>query len=373
MPKTIRIKLFVVSCVIVSLLSMICFFDIATGQEDPFDEIQQNLKGISEEEREVLQTLFLLAQEIEEMKRREGEIGQEIKAIYQEVKSLEDTIAVEESAFERKRDVLEQVLKSYQRKGPGSFLEILLESDNLSVFLRRINTFRDLTRNTGELLTSLEESKGKLSAEKVRLSEKMLFIEGKQQELRVALEKKEQLIESQESYLASLAGKRAYYQEYLTNLQKLFQELGGFFETVAEEFVKVVEEGNIPSDALKTTITFMNITGTIDEKTFNDIIKANPRLPEMTFRFLPGKIEMTIPEKNLLLIGNFAILEGNRIEFAAEEGTFFGMPLEAGALEALIRGIHLILDLKPLIGKNILHAVEILEGKLTLKVIPIIF
>lgn len=373
MPNTKGIKRTMAFCIIVSLLFVFCFSKIATGQEDPFDEIQQKLKGISGEEREVLETLFVLAQEIEEMKRREGEIVQEIKAIYQEIKNLEDTIAVEEAAFERKRDVLKQVLKSYQRKGPGSFLEILLESDNLSVFLRRINTLRDLTRNTGELLTSLEESKGKLAAEKVRVSEKILFIEAKQLELREALEKKEKLIESQESYLASLAGQRAYYLEYLTNLQKLFMELGGFFEIVAEEFAKVVEEGNIPSHAFKTTITFMNITGTIDEKTFNDIIKANPRLPEMAFRFLPGKIEMSIPEKNLVLIGNFAILEGNRIKFAVEAGTFLEMPLEAGALEALFQNTHLILDLKPLIGKNILHAIEILEGKLTLKVIPIIF
>ena len=373
MFKTRRIKMFLVSFLIITLSLTFFSTSMVTGQGDPFVEIQEKLAGISMEEKAILQNLFVWVQEIEEMKREEERIEQDIEAINQEVKSLEGTIIAEEIDFENKRNVLKHVLKSYQRRGPGSYLEIILNSDNLAAFLRRINTFRDLTRNTGELLTLLEESREKLSVEKIKLSEKIVLIEEKQKQLREALAKRLQLVENQEAYLASLSGERAYYQEYLTNLQKLLGELGVFFVEIAGEFSRIVEEGNLPPDALKTTITLYSIKGSIDEKTFNDIVKENPRLPEMAFSFHPGKIEMSIPQKNLLLSGDFVILKGNILKFEVKEGTFYGMPLETSALEELFREGHLLLDLKPLVGRNVLHSIEILDGYLELKIIPSLF
>lgn len=373
MLKMKKIKRLLTFCFMITIILMFFSLTMGTGAEDPFAEVQEKLAGISIEEREVLKKLFVLAGEIKDMERAEMEIKQEIEIINQEVKDLEDTIAAEEMSYENRRTVLKQILRSYQKRGPGSYLEIILSSDNLATLLQRINTFRDLTRNTGELLSSLEESRTKLSQEKKKFTEQIVQIQGKQEALRKSMANKLQLIETQEAYLASLSGEKAFYQEYLTNLQKLLDELGSFFTEIAGEFSQIIKEGNLPPGALKTSITLRSIKGSIEEKTFNDIIKENPRLPEMIFSFHPGKIEMNIPQKNLLLVGNFVILDGKALKFEVKEGTFYGMPLEKGTLEELFREGHLVLDLKPLVGKNVLQSIEAFDGYLELKITPNLF
>ncbi|AOT72094.1 coiled-coil domain-containing protein [Geosporobacter ferrireducens] len=373
MVKMREIKRLLIFCFTATFILILFSSIMVTGEGDPFAEIQEKLAGISIEEREILKKLFVLAREVEDMERAEAEIEQEIESVNQEVKYLENAIALEEMDYENKLDVLRQILRSYQRRGAGSYLEIILSSDNLATFLRRINTFRDLTRNTGELLLLLEDSREKLSKEKKKLTEKLVLIEEKQEELRESLVNKLQLVEAQEAYLASLAGERVFYQEYLTSLQNLLDELGTFFTEVAGEFSRIIEEGNLPSDTLKTSITLYHIKGSIEEKTFNNIIKENPRLPEMIFSFQPGKIEMSIPQKNLTLIGDFVILDGKTLKFQVEEGAFYGMPLEKGTIEGLFRESHLVLDLKPLVGKNIIQSIEVFDGYLELKIIPNLF
>ncbi|TAH59814.1 MAG: hypothetical protein EWM52_10270 [Methanosarcina mazei] len=82
------------------------------------------------------------------MEKAEKELVLETEAIRKEIEDLEKAIAQEELVYEKKKESLKQVLKSYQRMGPGSFLEIILDSDSLSTFLQRMNILRDLARNT---------------------------------------------------------------------------------------------------------------------------------------------------------------------------------------------------------------------------------
>jgi len=164
------IKLLLASILTIVFVLTIFTSSISSGEEDSYSKTKEKLTGISEDERGVLQNLFLLVQEIEEMEREENKISKEIYLVKEEIKTMEVMIVGEETAYEKKRDVLKQVLNSYQRKGAGSFLEIILDSDNLTDFLRRVNTLRDLTGDTGELLEQLKESKEKLSIEKEKLS-----------------------------------------------------------------------------------------------------------------------------------------------------------------------------------------------------------
>ena len=371
MLKTGKVKLYLISNLAIVFALMIFSSSIVAGDVDSFSEIQEKLAGISEEEREILQNLFVLVQEIEEIERTEDGITRDIEIINRDFKDLEVVIAGEEIAYNRNRDALEQLLKSYQRRGPGSYLEIILDSDNLTMFLRRINTLRDLTRNTGELMELLKESRENLSNERTKLAEKLMLMESKQEQVRESLARKLQLKEDMEEYMASLGKEREYYQEHLANIQLVWDELKPLFSETIKEFSRIIEEGNLPSNALKITFTLHGIKGSIDEEAFNDIIKGHPRLPEMVFSFYTDKIEMRLPEKNLVLAGTFIILEEHILKFDVEEGSFYGMPLETETIEELFHGGYLELNLKPLVGNNTLHSIEVLEGNLELQIIPV--
>lgn len=371
MLTTRKIKLFLIPSLII-ILTMISFSPrILAGPADPFSKVQEKLEGISDEERDILQNLFVLVHDIEQMEGEEKALTREVETLNKEIEGLEAAIAGEENAYEEKRDVLKQVLNIYQRRGPGSYLEIILDSENLNMLLWRINTLQDLSRNTGGLLESLEKSKGKLDEKKAGLDEKLVSMEDKQKQLEESLDKKLQLKEDNVKYLATLGEQKGHYLDQLDNIQQVWSELKLLFSVASGEFLNIIKDGSLPPNAVNIAFTSRGIEGLIAEKTFNDIIAGNPLLFEMSFSFYPGRVEIRVPKKNLALTGTFEILEGNTIKFVAEKGSFYGMSLEPDTIGELFKDGLLVLNLKPLIGSSILNYVEITEGHLKLIIKPV--
>ncbi len=356
----------------ISLALMLLVFPISifAEKEEPFSNIKEKMNEISKEEREILQNLFVLVQEIEVMESEEAKYNENIEKIEQEVESLQVIIEDEEVVYEKKKENLKQLLQSYQRMGPGTYLEIILSSDNLATVLRRMNALRDITRNTGVILEQLEKSKKNQLEQKSKLAKKLELIEDTRKQFMELMASKKKLKQDKEVYLASLGKDRAYYQEYLDNVQIMWDELKSLFSQTMKELSSIINKGDLPSDAVKITYSFFNIKGFIDEKVLNDIIMGHTQLPEMIFKFYPNKVEMEVPEKSLVLAGNFVILEGHTLKFMVHEGSFYGLPLENGAIEELFQGDYLALNLKPLLGNFTLNAIEIKDGYLELFVIP---
>jgi dsDNA-binding SOS-regulon protein len=298
------------------------------------------------------------------MEREESRFGPETENITREIQELETVITIQEIAYEIKREALKQVVRSYQRMGPSSYLEIILDSSSLADFLRRLNTLRDLTRKTGDLLGLLQESSEKLTAQKTKLAEKLVLLVETQEMLKESLLKAMLLKEEKEEYLVFLAEEREHYHNQLVNMQRAWGELTHFFPEVTKKFSRIIEEAYLPPEYLKLTMTLNGIKASILDTTLNDIIKGHG-LSEMVFSFYPGRVEIAVPDKHLVLAGIF-ILEGETLKFQAQEGSFYGMALQTGNLEELFSEAELLLNLKTLVGDNILRSIEILDGQLEL-------
>ncbi|MDF2545972.1 MAG: hypothetical protein K0R93_870 [Anaerosolibacter sp.] len=366
--KRIRYK----SALILILVIIMMVFPASRGSGlvDSSLEVQKKLAEISDEEREILQNLFTITQEIKELEKEEEEISLEKGIIVEEIEALKTVLKNETIDFEKKKTVLKEVLKSYQRRGPGTYLEIILDSDSLVSLLRRINALRDLTHNTGELLDGLEASRGKLAIEKSELEEKLALAEEKQKAIDETLGKKLLRIKDLEIYLASLKDEKDYYQGQLGNIEKMWEELKVVFMDISQEFSSMIESNNLPPKAIKMSISLFGVKGSVEEQVFNEIIVDNPRLPKLTLYFYPGQVKMDIPEKNLVLTGTFIIVEGNKLQFNVDEGSFYGIALGHGALEDLMEGGYPTLDLKPLLGNYVMKSLQIEEGQLEFVVTP---
>ena len=368
MNKTANIKMFLIFCLAFILIISLPL-SIVVGQGGPFSEIKEKMAGISESEHENLQNLFVLSQQITEIGKEEERVTQDIKTKKTEIEDLKVTIASEEMAYTKKMEDLKQVFKSYQRMGPGTYLEIILNSDNLAMLLRRVNTLRDLTRNTQKLMELLEESKAKQLIEKENLAQKIASLEDNQKLLQESLTKKKQLIQDQEKYLTSLKEKRESYQENLTNLQLNWDELKTSVPVIIKELSRIIDEGYIPPEKLNISFNFMSIRGTIDEKTLNDLISEYPLLPKIVLKFYPNNVQISIPEENLVLSGNFVIQEAQALKFQVKEGSFYGMPLDAGAIEDLFLKGDLVFKLKlPMSSNYSLNSIKTRDGSLELTI-----
>lgn len=357
--------------IFIAILVILSFsLSIASGQVDSVPEIQQKLSAISEEERQILQDLFILLQEIEAIEFEEEEISNEIEIINKEIDSLEKKISDGTIIYDNMKEDLKQVLRSYQRMGAGSYLKIILESDGLTNLIRRINIIRDVTNNTGKLLENLDESKEELEIEKSKLTEKILSLEEKQNQLSESMKRKLQAKNNMEEYLASMDEERWYYEEYLNNIQLVWNELKVTFANAVNELNQMIEKGDLPPDAMKVSLTISGIKGSIDEITFNEIIAEHTSFSNIDFNFSPEKIKMMLSEENLTLIGTFTIVDGNKLKFEVNEGEFYGMALEFSSIDELFRQGHIVFDLKPMIGSTVIRSIKILDGYIELLAIP---
>lgn len=366
MSKRVNSKLLLSFCLAILLIISLPL-SIVVGQGGPFSEIKERMASISESEHENLQNLFVLSQQIAEIGKEEKKVTQDIKTKKTEIEGLKVTIASEEMAYTKKMEDLKQVFKSYQRMGPGTYIEIILNSDNLAMLLRRVNTLRDLTRNTQNLMELLEESKAKQLMEKENLVQKISSLEDKQKLLQESLIKKKQLIQDQEKYLSSLKEKREAYQENLSKLQLNWDELKTSVPVIIKELARIIDEGYIPPEKLNISFNFTSIRGTIDEKTLNDFISEYPLLPKIVLKFYPNNVQISMPEENLVLSGNFVIQEAQALKFQVKEGSFYGMPLDAGAIEDLFIKGDLVFKLKlPMSTNYRLNSIKTRDGSLEL-------
>ncbi|SHI69280.1 N-terminal domain of peptidoglycan hydrolase CwlO-containing protein [Lutispora thermophila DSM 19022] len=340
------------SYLLVMVLIISIFANAITGQADPFATVQEKLDGITVEEKKVLEQFFIIIQEIDVMESEEERIAQEIAEINDDIKTLENEISLQEEEYKAKQNGLEQVLKSYQRMGPVSYIGIILESDSLSSLIRRINILRDLARNTGELLDKVEESKNKLMDNKDKLKYNIQLLEDRQRELDEALEKANTLKVDLEELISSLGEEKEYYRDYLTSMQIAWDEAKTMFSKIAENFSKIVNESNISPEELNLSFSANGIKSVIKEDTINDIISKEADLEEMVIDFQSEKIRIELPKWNLNLSGKFIIDGEHTLIFQAEEGSFYDMKLENGSIEELFKDRQMVLDLLPYLGNN---------------------
>ena len=330
----------------------------------PIEEVQNKLKGISDEERSLLDNLFKLTQEMEDMEREEAKANSEIETLQLEMKSLENKIEEQQKDYEDKLKILEMVLVSYQKSGPASYLETLLKAENLTSFLRSINILKDFSRNVGELLDSVEEGKKKLSEEKDKLTEKISVIDNKKKVLQESLDKKQKLKGEQEAYLNSFKEDKAHYETQLKNLEQMWKEIKVLFSNIVKDFRRIVQEGYFPQSKLNLSFNLPIIKGALYEETFNDVIKNYSNLPNMVFYFYQDKVVIEVPDKHLVLEGKFVIQGKTAFKLKVDKGTFYAIPLEASSIEELFKNGDLLIDIKDLAGERLIFDISVQSIKM---------
>ena len=210
----------------------------ATGEVKPIEDANEQLQGISREEQQTLEKLFIYTQELEEMEREEARITDDIDKLIIEIEELDSSIIKEQENYDMLLSILEQVLVSYQRGGPASYLDILLSAKDLTSFIKSLNLIKDISKNTGELLASIEKSKQQLEVKKQSLADRLILLEDKREELTETIAAKKRIVKEQEDYLESLAEKKQQYQEYLDSLKLMWDNLKELFSKIVDEFAR---------------------------------------------------------------------------------------------------------------------------------------
>lgn len=368
MFKRTWVKLLITPVIVMALL----IFPIskASGQGDPLPVTQGKMNEIMDRQTETLQKLFAQEQKIGAMEKAEEGIDRDIEGLNQQIAGLQRSIAEEEMVYAQKKEGLRQLLQSYQKMGPGSYLEIILESNDLSDFLHRLNLLSNMTSNTEKLLMQLQSSKEKQAADQAKLTGELASLKDKQVHLNESMAKEKQLKKDLEDDLASLSTEREKYQKDLIDLQNKWAELKPSFSKAVKELSGIIEEEKLPLDAFKLTYDFSSIKVSIADDALNKMIAEDPGFPQMVFSFQPGNVEMRVPDKNLILEGTFVIQGGNNLKFQVKDGRFNGIPLEIGSINELFQDGDLVINLSPVLGSYTLNSLVIRDGNLEFSILP---
>ena len=365
----VKLKRYITGLILVLCFTLI-FMAAASGQTDVITDPRQSLEDISMEEKAVLEELFFLSQEIDEMNRRAEELAEESEYLTQEISIMEANILKRQENYDIQLDILEKVLVSYQKNGMTSYLETLLSANNFTDFIKRLNVIQELSRNTGNMLNSMEEEKNELITERETLISKKALLDSKRMELNSAIEQKQKLKQEQEDFLNSLSEKKEYYRDQLNKLDESWSEVKALFSNVSAEFSRVFNESDLSIDDFNLELEFLSVKGSITQDRMNDIIEKDNKLPKMIFNISPGIIQLEIPEMHLLLSGNIAIENTSVLRVEVTDGTFYGMKLEKPSIDELFRDGHFLIDFRQLIGNITLRSVELKDGFIEFKVNP---
>lgn len=385
-----RYRIYIIGACFIVLLtvsaSRIAFADVANfiskniifNDLKPITETKDKLEGLSREEKEVLSNLFVLTQEILEMEKEEKRISDDIDIIEFESKDLEEKIIRSQYDYDAQLDILQQVLIGYQKRGPVSYIDTLIHSGDLKTFVRSLNIIREFSKNTASLLDSLTAQKEKLTEDKDNLTRTLAILEEKREELKEPLEKKMKIKEEQERYLQSLGEQRAVYNAYLGDMEQKWHENKEIFNGLVEDFGKIIHESNIKIEDLNINISFLGVTGSIYENTFNDLLADHDTLSKMNFNFHKDSIVIDITSLHLRLHGTFILEEGTNLKLLVTEGSFYDMPLEQSSIAELFEDGDVIINVKELVKDMVtidfaIDSITLNDGHIVFKLTPKLF
>lgn len=374
MIKRFRKKIIIAFSIILGFTGLILPLRVS-GEVKPITETEDKLEGITQEEKLVLEKLFAISQQIDELEREEAILTGEIHDLQLQADELEKEIEKMQADYDLQLDILKQVLVNYQKGGPASNIEILLRADNLSEFLKSINILKDISHNVNELLNSIEEDKAALEEDQVKLADKLTLLKQKEDALQENIHNNELLQKEQEEYLASLQEDKEFYQERLDNLNAMWADSKTLFGDIVTELSDIIGGGYFTTGDLHLSFGIFSMQGYIRQDSFQQLLKEHAKLPETVFQFDEGMVTIEVPEQKLVLTGNFVIEGEKAIRYEVEKGTFYDMELDTASIEELFQNGPLLLDFGRMAGDSItidfeLEKVESKEGKLTFTIIP---
>ncbi len=338
------------------------------GQTVIESDTASRLEAIEADEQAVAAELFTLEQEIEEVLRQETEASVQIAGIESDKKAISKRIGTEKENLSKHRQALAALLVTYQKTGPGTFLEILLNAESLTDFIRRVNLLRDMTRKTGEAMDAIDAVTVRLAREEEALEEKQAELIERQKQLEAAIREKQALVLEQEAYLESLQEARSSYEALLSDIRGAWEGLKPVFAQASTGFTQLAESGGLPPDAVRTTYTIKGIRARISDDAFNKAIADNSLLPDMVFDFSNNVIVLTIDKRHLVLKGSFDVIDRRILSFTASEGSFYGLPLSMASIDDLFKEGKLEMDLAPLLEGNDVLGAESVDGDLVLAI-----
>lgn len=188
------------------------------------DKLREELKQNKSKYSKVAKEIEKLDQQIDKAERELNEVEKQLEEINKDIEVTKNELMQAENNIKAKKDILNSRLRVIYKNGTVGYLEVLLESKNISDFLARLDMVKRIIEYDVNILKYMKEQRKIISTKKETLENQLNMVENikkkmedKKNELLVATRAKESMmkelkknineLEKQEDELVKLSKK----------------------------------------------------------------------------------------------------------------------------------------------------------------------
>lgn len=364
-----------ISILVAFVVILVFFTNVYSSQLDEasIEEIDRSIVDLNVEELKILDELYIIQQDINDLENQERRIVLEIESVLLLIEDIEENIEEKTYSYNNNLEIMESVLKSYQKNGAYNYLQLILSSNDLPTLLRRINSIRDISRNTSKLLDTLNLEKEELMIQKSNLDENLVILDNTRKELEKTISNKMESKATLEFRLNELMDEKDKYLGYLEELNNRWKVSKPVFEDVITKLVAIVETGDLPEELIETRITLTGVFGRISDNSLNIALKEKNLSSPLQVKFKKDEMTLMLDELKLIINGDLEQIDDQSLRFNMTSGQYMGLKLEKSSLEELFEFGFLELKFSSILGRNKIRSVRINDGYLELNIIPVLF
>lgn len=212
--------------------------DLTNKQEDINDKIDQakeNLEGVKENKSEKLQELEKLTGQIAEYENEISELDSQIKELNSSIADAEEKIRMATEEFNEKQELLDKSLVSIYETGGISYLDVLLNSQDITEFISNYYMVEELTSYNTELLQKIDKQKKEIEAAKAGLEENKQKVETAKKNEQIKQNQLKNAKQEKNKQVKELSEEEKKIQEEIDQFEKDKKQIQAELKRIAEE------------------------------------------------------------------------------------------------------------------------------------------
>ena len=213
--------------------------DLQTQQQDlqnQLNESNEQLQEVQSQLSENLQQIEKLDEKIRQSENEIEELDAQVKQLQEEIANIQSQLDIAEKNYEKQKDIMEKRLVAIYEAGNTKYLDVLLNSSNISDFLSNYYLITEIASVDKDLLNEVESEKKEIELAKQTL-------EKNQEALATALK-------NQTQTATVLQNTKALRENYISRLsdeekakQAQIDEITEQYEDVNNQILELAKQG----------------------------------------------------------------------------------------------------------------------------------
>jgi peptidoglycan hydrolase CwlO-like protein len=346
---------------------------VVAGPWERFEADRQAITGginqTSSEADRVLSELFNLGLEMQAAREDLAVIQAEMQSVAASLGKAAEELAKLESQLAERQRLLERRIRFIYEDGTVSYLEVLLSASSFQDLLDRMDLLRLIAAKDAALVKEISTLKAVVGRERAALQARGEDLAKLRSRAEARQAKITRLIVAREERLRALQDKRAFFEDALANLERVWAlEAVPVLKALTAEFQGSTNRTwDLEPDQIRYRAIPPGVIFSISEATFNRFLQGGgPEIESLRLRItsLGAELSGNYLGVDLVLKGRVGIEGGTRIRFLPDAIIFSDFQASPEAVRLYVESLRMEIELAEFVRPARLTRIEMKDGLL---------